>query len=77
MIDQFSALKLINDIASRRKMGGVFGKSKKPVSRVTEQDKAVLVSIKHKFFYDKIVLQDKYINLFIFFAAIEAATRQN
>jgi hypothetical protein len=40
-------LKLINEIISRRKMGGVFGKSKKPVSRVTEQDKAVLVSVKH------------------------------
>jgi charged multivesicular body protein 6 len=41
-------------------MGGVFGKSKKPVSRVTEQDKAVLVSIKHLVFLVKIILQDKY-----------------
>ena len=33
-------------------MGGVFGKSKKPPSRITEQDKAVLVSNTFKTIYN-------------------------
>jgi hypothetical protein len=55
-------------------MGGVFGKSKKQGSRVTEQDKAVLVNFLSA---EKVALIRKLIEKLIFLVAIEAAKRQD